>query len=64
MLIGAQIAEEQAKTYGAIIKTGEEVANISKKDDLFTIETKSTSYTSKTVVLATGSTYRLLGIPK
>jgi len=55
--------EEQAKTYGATIKTGEEVVNISKNDDLFTLETKSTSYKSKTVVLSTGSTYRLLGIP-
>jgi thioredoxin reductase (NADPH) len=55
--------EEQAKTYGAVIKTGEEVINISKKDGLFVINTKSTSYFGKTVVLSTGSTYRLLGIP-
>ncbi|MFH6943509.1 FAD-dependent oxidoreductase [Flavobacterium sp. FlaQc-50] len=55
--------EEQAKTYGAVIKTGEEVVGISKKDGLFTVKTKSTSFFSKTVVLSTGSTYRLLGIP-
>ncbi len=55
--------EEQAKTYGATIKTGEEVTNIVKNDGLFTLETNSASYKSKTVVLATGSTYRLLGIP-
>ena len=55
--------EEQAKTYGAVIKTGEEVVNISKNDGLFTIKTKSTTYFGKTVVISTGSTYRLLGIP-
>ena len=32
--------EEQAKTYGATIKTGEEVTNIEKKDGLFHITTK------------------------
>lgn len=55
--------EEQAKTYGAIIKTGEEVIAIEKQDDLFSIKTKSTSYLGKTIVLSTGSTYRKLGIP-
>jgi thioredoxin reductase (NADPH) len=55
--------EEQAKTYGAVIKTGEEVVDISKEGELFTIKTKSTSYLGKTVVLSTGSTYRQLGIP-
>lgn len=55
--------EEQAKTYGAVIKTGEEVVSIEKEDDLFTIKTKSTTYLGKSVVLSTGSTYRKLGIP-
>jgi len=55
--------EEQAKTYGAVIKTGEEVTNITKENGLFTITTKGTSYIGKSVVLSTGSTYRLLGIP-
>lgn len=54
--------EEQAKTYGAVIKTGEEVVSIEKKDDIFSITTKSTTYFGKTVVLSTGSTYRKLGI--
>lgn len=56
--------EEQAKTYGAVIKTGEEVTSIIKKEGLFHVETKSTTYLGKTVVLSTGSTYRLPGIPK
>jgi thioredoxin reductase (NADPH) len=55
--------EEQARTYGAVIKTGEEVVNIEKNENLFTIKTKSTTYLGKSVVLATGSTYRKLGIP-
>jgi thioredoxin reductase (NADPH) len=55
--------EEQAKTYGAVIKTGEEVVAINKKDNLFEIQTKGTTYLGKSVVLSTGSTYRKLGIP-
>lgn len=55
--------EEQAKTYGAVIKTGEEVVSIAKNENLFHVETKSDTFLSKTVVLSTGSTYRLLGIP-
>lgn len=55
--------EEQATTYGAVIKTGEEVIAIEKKDGMFTIQTKSTTYLGKTVVLSTGSTYRKIGIP-
>ncbi len=55
--------EEQATTYGAVIKTGEEVIAIEKKDGMFTIQTKSTTYLGKTIVLSTGSTYRKIGIP-
>ena len=55
--------EEQAKTYGAVIKTGEEVTNIKKDNGVFTITTKGSSYIGKSIVLSTGSTYRLLGIP-
>ncbi len=55
--------EEQAITYGAKIKTGEDVQSISKEEDIFTIKTKTNTYLSKTVVFSTGSTYRKLGIP-
>lgn len=55
--------EEQATTYGAVIKTGEEVVAIEKRDDMFSIQTKSATYLGKTVVLSTGSTYRKIGIP-
>ena len=39
------------------------VQNISKEDGLFTVKTKANSFIGKTIVLSTGSTYRLLGIP-
>lgn len=55
--------EEQARVYGATIKTGEEVLSIDKEGDLFKLETKSTTYQGKSIVLATGSTYRKLNIP-
>jgi len=55
--------EEQARTYGATIKTGEEVIAIDKEEELFKIKTKTQEYLGKTVVLSTGSTYRRLGIP-
>ena len=55
--------EEQAKTYGATIKTGEEVEDISKVDQLFHIKTKGHTFIGKSVVLSTGSTYKQLGIP-
>jgi len=55
--------EEQALTYGATIKTGEEVVSIRKENQLFHIKTKGNEFLGKTVVLSTGSTYRKLGIP-
>jgi thioredoxin reductase (NADPH) len=55
--------EEQARTYGATIKTGEDVVAIEKEDELFKIKTSTKEYFGKSVVLSTGSTYRQLGIP-
>ena len=55
--------EEQALTYGATIKTGEEVTFISKNNEIFEVKTKGNTFLSKTVVLTTGSTYKKLGIP-
>lgn len=55
--------EEQAKTYGATIKTGEDVVSIEKEEELFKIKTTTKEYFGKSVVLSTGSTYRQLGIP-
>jgi len=55
--------EEQARVYGATIKTGEEVSSISKNGDLFEVHTKANIFLGKSVVLSTGSTYRQLNIP-
>ena len=55
--------EEQAKTYGAKIKTGEHVVSFEKRNELFIVKTPTKEYQGKSIVLATGSTYRLLGIP-
>ena len=58
-----QRMSEQAKTYGAKIETGVAVKNIEKKGNEFFLDTNMGEYVSKSVVLALGSTYRLLGIP-
>ena len=55
--------EEQARTYGAEIKTGEDVVSIEKDGEWFAINTATKTYTGKSIVLSTGSTYRQLGIP-
>lgn len=55
--------EEQAKVYGSTIKTGEEVTSISKDNELFVVQTKTTTYTGRSVVLSTGSSYKKLDIP-
>jgi len=55
--------EEQAKTYGASIKTGEDVVSIKKDKELFVVKTSTKDFYGKSVVLSTGSTYRQLGIP-
>ena len=55
--------EEQAKTYGATIKTGEDVISIVREKELFHINTATKTFKGKSVVLSTGSTYRQLGIP-
>ncbi len=54
---------DQAKTYGAKIETGVIVNDIKKEDNQFTIESNMGAYFSKSVVIATGSTYRTLNIP-
>ena len=53
----------QAQTYGAKIETGVIVQNIQKKDNLFTLVTNMGDYFAKSVVIATGSTYRTLKVP-
>jgi len=54
---------KQAETYGAKIETGVVVKHIKKENNQFTIVTNMGFYYSKSVVIATGSTYRTLNIP-
>lgn len=54
---------EQAKIYGTDIKEGVEVTGISKEGTLFNVETVMGTYEGKTLVVATGSTYKRLNIP-
>ncbi|MBC6994538.1 FAD-dependent oxidoreductase [Neolewinella lacunae] len=55
--------EEQARTYGAEIITGVEVTGIEPGEHCFTVRTKGDAYQGRSIVIATGSTYRMLGIP-
>jgi len=55
--------EEQARTYGATIATGVDVASIEKKDNKFYVKSATETYIGRSVVAATGSTYRRLHIP-
>lgn len=55
--------EEQARVYGAVIKTGEDVVIIEREKENFKIKTQTNEYIGKSVVLSTGSTYRKLNIP-
>jgi thioredoxin reductase (NADPH) len=53
----------QTKTYGAKIEQGTEVKKIIKKADHFQVETNLGEIRGKSIVIATGSTYRQLNIP-
>ena len=54
---------EQAEVYGAKIEQGTEVLEIEKTSKYFQLKTNLGSVRGKAMVIATGSTYRQLGIP-
>jgi thioredoxin reductase (NADPH) len=54
---------EQASTLGAKIEIGFEVNHIEKFDAFFKIHTASQVFSGRSIVVATGSAYKLLGIP-
>ncbi len=63
---GLELADSlyaQAKRFGAVVKTGVEAIDLVRKDDVITITTKKQPLTALAVLIATGSTYRQLGIP-
>lgn len=53
---------QQAIQY-AEIHEGEEVLDVEKKDDLFSLRTSRASYTAKALLLTTGAQSRKLGVP-
>jgi thioredoxin reductase (NADPH) len=53
---------QQAIQY-AEIHEGEEVLEVEKKDDLFSVRTSRASYTAKALLIATGAMSRKLGVP-
>ena len=64
---GAEFAERlgrQARKFGVEILQAQEVKDISRKDQYLCVETSDgESYGGKSVLLATGASYRRLGIP-
>lgn len=66
---GAKLAEDLKKHLHAYkddvldIKEGEKVEKVEKSGDVFTVTTNKSSYTSKTVLVTTGSTRRKLEVP-
>ncbi len=54
---------EQAETYGAKIEQGTEVQQIEKQAGQFQIKTNLGQLRGKSIIIATGSTYRRLNIP-
>ena len=63
---GPQLMEkmaDQAQTYGAKIEQGREVQKITQTTNQFHIDTNLGQVRGKSIVIATGSTYRQLNIP-
>lgn len=55
--------EMQASTLGTVIEVGVDVIQIERMERFFKIHTTTQPYFGKSVVVATGSTYRTLSIP-
>lgn len=53
----------QAQKLGTIIRQGTDVRGIFKEADRFRLETNVGEYYARTIVVATGSSYRKLGVP-
>ena len=53
---------EQAQTYGAKLDMGIEVTNITRSNGYFHVHSNNKHYTARSVLIATGSTYRQLEV--
>ncbi len=54
--------EEQAKKYGTEVKY-EEILSLNKNLGEFSIKTAKTTYTAKSIIIASGASFRTLGVP-
>lgn len=54
--------EEQAKKYGTEVQY-EEILSIAKLNGEFTIKTSKANFTAKSIILASGASFRTLGVP-
>lgn len=54
--------EEQAKKYGTEVQY-EEILTLSKSNSEFSLKTSKTSYTAKSIIIASGASFRTLGAP-
>ena len=55
--------EEHLRKFNVPLQVGEEVNDVTKKDQLFEVKTDKAVYQSRTVIVASGKVPRLLGIP-
>ena len=66
MITGAELAdkfEEHVKKYAIPIKEDEPVVELKSEGRLHTVKTTGGAYTARSVIIATGKTYKKLGIP-
>ena len=59
----AQKMEAQAVRYGTLVLS-EEVTQLSREGTLFEAKSSGATFTARSVILAMGASYRMLGIPK
>jgi len=63
---GIELSEKlakQARRFGAVITTGKKVTGIVRKDNGLAVQIGDEEVMAKAVIIATGSTYRMLGAP-
>lgn len=58
----SQKMEEQAKKYGTEIHY-EEVKTLRKQGEVFSVQTSSGEHQTRTIILASGASFRMLGVP-
>jgi len=66
MITGAELAdkfEDHVKRYGIPIKEQEPLVELKRDGRLLTVKTTGGAYTARAVIIATGKTYKKLGVP-